>query len=212
LQQLPEAAIRPAAAADTGYKARGSTSRAADHDAATCAETAFRPFFSSRFSLARVAMERRVVKAVYGEVKARCKAWARCADVEAAMTDAVLTGRTILVVEDDGLIARELADALESAGAEIITARGVFDATRIIESRKLSAAVLDFWLGVGVDCLPICALLTEQHVPFLLYTSYTLLEGAPNAPILGKPAPPARIIAAVADLIKNAIPIERTAS
>jgi DNA-binding NtrC family response regulator len=134
------------------------------------------------------------------------------ADVEAAMTDAVLTGRTILVVEDDSLIAHGLADALESAGAEIITARGVFDATRIIESRKLSAAVLDFWLGVGVDCLPICALLTEQHVPFLLHTSYTLLEGAPNAPILGKPAPPAKIIAAVADLIKNAIPIEGAAS
>jgi hypothetical protein len=25
---------------------------------------------------------------------------------------------------------------------------------------------------VGVDCLPICALLTEHRVPFLLYTSY----------------------------------------
>src|SRR5262245_31503278 len=134
------------------------------------------------------------------------------ADVEAAMTEAVLAERTILVVEDDGLIARELADALESAGAEIVAARGVFDATRIIEGRKLSAAVLDFWLGVGVDCLPICALLTEHRVPFLLYTSYTLLEGAPNAPILGKPAAPARVIAAVADIIKNAVPIEGATS
>jgi DNA-binding NtrC family response regulator len=83
------------------------------------------------------------------------------------MTEAVLAGRTILVVEDEGLIARELSNALESAGAEIITARGVMDATRIIESRKLSAAVLDFWLGVGVDCLRICDLVTEQGVPFL---------------------------------------------
>jgi DNA-binding NtrC family response regulator len=131
---------------------------------------------------------------------------------EATMTEPVLAGRTILVVEDDGLIARELSDALESAGAEIITSRGVFDATRIIESRKLSAAVLDFWLGVGVDCLPLCALLTEHRVPFLLYTSYTLLEGAPKAPILGKPASPARIVAAVADLFENAVPIEGAAS
>jgi len=146
-------------------------------------------------------------------VKLKPMAWGcGAADVEAAMTEAVLVGRTILVVEDDGLIARQLADALESAGAEIITARGVFDATRIIESRKLSAAVLDFWLGVGVDCLPICALLTEHRVPFLLYTSYTLLEGAPDAPILGKPAPPARIIAAVADLVKNAAPTEGATS
>jgi len=98
------------------------------------------------------------------------------------MTEAVLAGRTILVVEDEGLVALELSDALENAGAKIITAGGVFDATRIIESRKLSAAVLDFWLGVGVDCLPICALLTEHRVPFLLYTSYALLEGAPKDP------------------------------
>jgi DNA-binding NtrC family response regulator len=124
------------------------------------------------------------------------------------MTERVLSGRTILVVEDEGLIARELSDALENAGAQIITARGVFDATRIIESRGLSAAVLDFWLAVGVDCLPICTLLTEHRVPFLLYTSYTLLDGAPKVPILGKPASSARIVAAVADLFKNAVPIE----
>src|SRR5262249_44057972 len=92
------------------------------------------------------------------------------------MTEPVLAGRSILVVEDEGLIARELSDALESAGAKIITARGVFDATRIIESRRLSAAVLDFWLGVGVVCLPICDLLTEHRVPFLLYPGYTLYE------------------------------------
>jgi DNA-binding NtrC family response regulator len=132
--------------------------------------------------------------------------------MEPAMTEAVLAGRTILIVEDEGLIARELCDALEGAGAEIIMARGVFDATRIIESHKLSAAVLDFWLGVGVDCLPICALLTEHRVPFLLYTSYTLLEGAPKVPILGKPASPARIVAAVADLFKNTVPIADAAS
>jgi DNA-binding NtrC family response regulator len=111
-----------------------------------------------------------------------------------------------------GLVARELSDALKNAGAKIITARGVFDATRIIKSRKLSAAVLDFWLGVGVDCLPICALLTEHRVPFLLYTSYALLGGAPKAPILAKPAPPARIVGAVADLFKKAVPIEDAAT
>jgi hypothetical protein len=63
--------------------------------------------------------------------------------------------------------------------ARVVVARGVSDAARIIASRKLSAAILDFRLGVGVDCLPICGLLTERGVPFLLYTAYTLLE--PNA-------------------------------
>jgi DNA-binding NtrC family response regulator len=122
------------------------------------------------------------------------------------MPAALLAGRTILVVEDDNLIAREVAETLQSAGAHIVTARGVAEATRIIERTKLSAAVLDFWLGVGVDCLSICARLAEHGVPFLLYTSYTLLDGAPNAPILSKPAPPEKIISSVADLIKKTVP------
>ena len=124
------------------------------------------------------------------------------------MSDAILAGRTILVVEDESLIAREVAQALESAGAQTITARWVAEAERIIASHPLSAAVLDFWLGAGVDCLPICALLTERGVPFLLYTSYTLLEGAPNAPIVRKPAPAHTIVATVAELIKNSAAVE----
>jgi len=127
------------------------------------------------------------------------------------MTETVLVGRTILIVEDENLVAREVAEALESVGAYVVMARGVADAARIIAGHNLSAAVLDFWLGVGVDCLPICALLTERGVPFLLYTSYTLLEGAPSAPILSKPARPQRIVAAVADLIKNTM-LQRSVS
>src|SRR5215831_10050555 len=151
-------------------------------------------------------MERRFEVAVYAQVTAAGLAWGT-ADAEAAMSDAILAGRTILVVEDESLIAREVAQALESAGAQTITARWVAEAERIIASHPLSAAVLDFWLGAGVDCLPICALLTERGVPFLLYTSYTLLEGAPNAPVVGKPAPPQRIVDAVADLIKSTISV-----
>jgi DNA-binding NtrC family response regulator len=120
------------------------------------------------------------------------------------MTERTLAGRTILVVEDENLIARDLANALEGAGAQVVTARGVVDSARIIASRKLSAAVLDFWLGFGVDCLPICSLLTEHGVPFLLYTSYTLFEGAPDAPVLSKPSPPQKIVSAVAELLQNA--------
>jgi DNA-binding NtrC family response regulator len=127
------------------------------------------------------------------------------------MTDSVLAGHTILVVEDEFMIALDVGEALQSAGAKVVAASGVADARRIASTQQLSAAVLDFRLGVSVDCLPICGLLTERGVPFLLYTAYTLLEGAPNAPILQKPAAPQRIIAAVADLIKNTMPMPRVA-
>jgi hypothetical protein len=100
---------------------------------------------------------------------------------------------------------------LGGAGAHVVLARGVSPAARIIATQKLSAAVLDFGLGVSVDCLAICGFLTERGVPFL-YAAYTLLEGAPDAPILQKPATPQRMIAAVADLIENTMPMPGVAS
>jgi hypothetical protein len=66
-------------------------------------------------------------------------------------------------------------------------------------SSKAAGSRRQFWtfcLGVGVDCLPICALLTKYRVPYLLYTSYTLLDGAAKIPTLGNPAAAARIVVA----------------
>jgi DNA-binding NarL/FixJ family response regulator len=58
-----------------------------------------------------------------------------------------LSGRTILVVEDEPLIALDLKTALEDAGAKVIQAADAASALPLAERRDLSAAIVDFWLG-----------------------------------------------------------------
>jgi hypothetical protein len=70
---------------------------------------------------------------------------------------------------------------------------------------------LDFRLGVSVDCMPLCTLLTKAGVPFVLHTGYTLLDGGPNVPVLQKPATPVQLVAAVAALLGAALPAPRVA-
>ena len=58
-----------------------------------------------------------------------------------------LAGRSILVVEDEGLIALDIADAFERAGASVTTASTLRDATRAVEADGLSAVIVDHRLG-----------------------------------------------------------------
>ena len=83
-----------------------------------------------------------------------------------------LRGRRILVVEDDPLIAMELADLLAGRGAEPMgpapTVRAALAA--LAESRP-EAAVLDLNLR-GERSTPVAAALREAGVPFVLATGY----------------------------------------
>ena len=57
----------------------------------------------------------------------------------------LLTGRSILVVEDEPLIALEMTALFEFAGAKVLQARTVAEATDRVNG--LSAVVLDYRLG-----------------------------------------------------------------
>ena len=54
-----------------------------------------------------------------------------------------LHGRSILIVEDEPLIAFDLAQAFENAGAEIVVTYTLHHALVLVEHDGLSAAVLD---------------------------------------------------------------------
>ena len=88
-----------------------------------------------------------------------------------------LRGKSVLIVEDEPLIALGLHAALRAEGSHIIAAVHVPEALRLIERNEISAAVLDLSLE-GQDCAPICEALARKRVPFLFYTGY------PDAPIL----------------------------
>lgn len=89
------------------------------------------------------------------------------------LSTASLEGRTILVVEDDYLIAQDIRQDLEEAGAIVIgPAASVRKALGMIDAPTgIDAAVLDVNLG-GEKSFPIAEALEAKGVPFLFATGY----------------------------------------
>ena len=86
----------------------------------------------------------------------------------------MLARRRLLLVEDEYLVAADLAWALKQAGAEIVGPAGsVADALELVrdESDRLDGAVLDINLG-DERVFPVADALTERGVPFILATGY----------------------------------------
>lgn len=86
---------------------------------------------------------------------------------------AQLRGRRILVIEDDYIIASDLAYALEDRGAQVVGPAGsVHEALALIAGdNRLDAAVLDVNLGAERS-FPIVDTLLDRGVPVILTTGY----------------------------------------
>ena len=77
--------------------------------------------------------------------------------------------KSILIIEDEPLIALGVHSALKSAGASILSATTVNEATRLIGYAEISAAIVDVRLG-SEDASTVCRLLARRNVPFVFYT------------------------------------------
>jgi DNA-binding response OmpR family regulator len=88
-----------------------------------------------------------------------------------------LTGRLILIVEDEPPIALQMTQAFEDAGAWVVRAHTLIEALTGVEARKLSAAVLDHALSDG-DTLTVCERMNERNIPFVIYSDYERPRGA----------------------------------
>jgi DNA-binding response OmpR family regulator len=114
-----------------------------------------------------------------------------------------LTGRSILIVEDEPLIVMDITQAFEGSGAEVTTTNTLRHALLLVEHDGLSAAILDHALGDGDSSL-LYARLRERGVPFIIYNGFPKVEGAGHgAPYIGKPASHQVLRAAVEDLIRD---------
>jgi DNA-binding response OmpR family regulator len=116
----------------------------------------------------------------------------------------VLAGRSILIVEDEPLIALEVHAAFNAAGARIASAANRKEALRMISLPGLSVAVVDMNLGEH-DCSDVCKRLSESGVPFVFYTGDAradILQKWPGAPILTKLADKQRIVEVVAGILR----------
>jgi DNA-binding response OmpR family regulator len=120
-------------------------------------------------------------------------------------TSADLKGASILIVEDEPLIALDLKATLEAAGASVTCCRAN-DAVRVVGTQAFSAAVLDARPGSS-DHRPIARELRDNGVPFLFYSTQapedvTTVRGAP---VVLKPGRPQEIVAAVALLLGRSV-------
>ena len=63
------------------------------------------------------------------------------------LNGASLQGCTVLVTEDEPLIALDIQQAIEAAGGHAVLGTRLSDALQVIDAGTLSAAVMDFRLG-----------------------------------------------------------------
>jgi CheY-like chemotaxis protein len=115
-----------------------------------------------------------------------------------------LDGRSILIIEDEPLIAFELEAAFSTAGASVVSASDTTEALRLISESNISAAVVDISLGTE-DCSAVCERLAEAGIPFIFYTGDArpdILRKWPSAPILTKLVDKKRIVEVVAGIVR----------
>jgi DNA-binding response OmpR family regulator len=115
--------------------------------------------------------------------------------------DRPLAGCSILVVEDEPIIAVDVVRELEAAGAAASVARTLRDALVKVEAADLSAGVLDHRLNDG-DASQICSRLDARNIPFVIYSGYDHVTGpCSEGAHLRKPVRPDVLVATLADLL-----------
>jgi DNA-binding response OmpR family regulator len=118
----------------------------------------------------------------------------------------MLTGRRILVVEDEVLTALDLVEAIEEAGGTVVgPARSIVEAVRAIDSGAIDAAILDRTLLDG-KATPVAVRLIDMSIPFIFYSGSDptrLKQEFPEIATFEKPTNPSHLIDALSDLIES---------
>ena len=114
----------------------------------------------------------------------------------ASQNDWLLSGRLILVVQRQWLIALQLSAAFKAEGARVLLAHDVSSGALLADDPDLAAAVL------GSEGVQLCRKLKGRGVPFVIYTGreHVVGDGA-AAPLIRKPAKAQEVVGAVRRLL-----------
>jgi DNA-binding response OmpR family regulator len=120
--------------------------------------------------------------------------------------DQTLAGKRILIVEDEYLIASDLAQAIGNTGAEVVGPVADLKAGLALATNEtLDAAVLDVNLKEGKS-YPIAQALTDRAVPFMFLTGYddwAFPEAYRAAPKTSKPCTTREVTSLVEQLVRS---------
>jgi CheY-like chemotaxis protein len=117
--------------------------------------------------------------------------------------DKSLSGRRILVVEDEMLNLSMLEDILTEAGCESVAAATIDQAIAVIDERIFDAALLDIKLK-GKHSFAVADALAVRGVPFIFVTGASVPDiehGYRDRPVLRKPFKEEKLIKALTDLL-----------
>lgn len=108
---------------------------------------------------------------------------------------------TVLVVEDELLIAMDIEEMLTECGWTVLGAGSTRAALRLLESTRPDVALLDVNLN-GELVTPVAHALHDLDVPFVVSSAYgrtelNYIDVLAKAPQLEKPAPRQRLVAAL---------------
>jgi DNA-binding response OmpR family regulator len=113
---------------------------------------------------------------------------------------------SVLIVEDEPLVAMELEDTVRQAGFHVRACVGSLEkALSVVRAGELDVAVLDCNLR-GESIVPVAAALEQRHKPFLFVSGYGRshlpLQYA-EAPFVPKPFEPAALVCALENLLRH---------
>lgn len=119
----------------------------------------------------------------------------------------MLNHRTVLVVEDEPLIAMSLSLAIEDAGGQVVgPVPTVGEAITLLTSREVASAILDANL-IDRDITPVALLLASRQVPFVIHTAVgvpsELSVALPGVPVVMKPEAPEQVLSLLIDEIQK---------
>ncbi|HVY43868.1 MAG TPA: response regulator [Hyphomicrobiaceae bacterium] len=75
--------------------------------------------------------------------------------------------KSVLIIEDESVIALDIQEMLYKNGFDALVASNAEEALRILGDRKVDMAIVDFFLGHG-NATEIALALKKRGVPFLL--------------------------------------------
>jgi CheY-like chemotaxis protein len=114
------------------------------------------------------------------------------------------SGRRVLLVEDEMIVAWLLEDMLADLGCAVVgPAANVNQALAMIDAEAIDVAVLDVNLN-GKMSYPIADALAARGVPFVFSTGYdkdSLLDGYRTFPVLQKPFHRSELVDTLAELL-----------
>jgi len=106
------------------------------------------------------------------------------------VTDKLLSGRRLLVVEDEMLVLMSIEDMLAELGCKSVASAATVDqAVALIDTQDFDAAMLDMNLN-GTKSFPVADKLAALGVPFIFATGYgaqDMRDGYGDRPLLKKP-------------------------